>query len=186
MTSQYTREINDSCPYATDEELDWMGETSSKLSQDALVVMLGVGPGVMLLGLEDGRLDLEVAAIDNRSFNYAQAHLQGRVNDSRNVHFILGDSVEVGREWDRKVDLLIVDTDHTEETTRREIEVWLPRVKTRGLVFFHDYDPSGTTFDEKEHYPGVKRAVDDLMSKYTFVGRVGTAAIYRKIGARSK
>ena len=177
--SEYTKSINDSCRYATDDELDWMSEFSKSLGKDSLVVMLGAGTGSLLLGLKDGRRDLHAVVIDHNNYYYAEAHLKGNGYE-KNVEFVLGDSVDIGKSWGKKIDLLIVDTDHTENTTRQEIDIWMPHVESGGLIFFHDYDPVGTWFEDKEQYPGVKVAVDDRMSGYQFVRRVGTAIIFKK------
>lgn len=179
--SDYTREINNSCRYATDDELDWMAEAGAGTTQESLVVMLGAGPGMLLLGLKDGNPHLRAVVVDRVDPYYTMAHLEGAGYQS-NIEYIVGMSSEVGREWSRgKIDLLIVDTDHTEATTREEIEVWLPHVKPGGLIFFHDYDPVGTWFEKQERYPGVKLAVDDLMRTYKKAARVGTAIIYQKM-----
>jgi len=39
---------------------------------------------------------------------------------------------------DDPVDMIFVDTDHTVETTRREVELWLPYVREGGILAFHD------------------------------------------------
>ncbi len=182
--SAYTKEINDSCRYATDGELDWMSDVGPSLD---LVVMLGAGTGSLLLGLKDGKRDLHAVIIDHNNYYYAEAHLKGAGYDE-NVEFILGDSVKVGESWpkSRKIDLLIVDTDHTEDTTNKEIDIWMPHIRSGGLVFFHDYDPAETWFEDKEQYPGVKKAVDEKMSGYQVFVRVGTAIVYKKLKVKKK
>lgn len=183
-TVVYARQVNDMCHYATDEELDWMMEwgREKRVQHDAFVVMLGAGPGVLLLALKEHNRHLQATVVDVQRTTYVEQYLEDMgANEFNSVEFIVGDSIRVGREWvGRKVDLLIVDTDHTEATTELEIETWLPHVFEDGVIFFHDYDASGTWFEKQEQYPGVKAAVDRLMVEHTFVGRVGTAAIYRK------
>lgn len=39
---------------------------------------------------------------------------------------------------DGSVDLLFVDTDHSLETTRREIALWHPKIAANGTIAFHD------------------------------------------------
>jgi len=36
------------------------------------------------------------------------------------------------------VDLIFIDTDHSEESTRKETDIWLPYVKNGGGIGFHD------------------------------------------------
>lgn len=59
------------------------------------------------------------------------------------------------------VDLVFIDTDHTQETTRREIAAWAPLVKQGGCIVLHDYwlyDPPR----DRDHGRGVKIAVDEF------------------------
>lgn len=70
-----------------------------------------------------------------------------------NVIFTRESSLE--KQWDKEIDVLNIDSDHTYETTKAEILRWLPFVKKGGLVFFHDYD--------HPRCPGVKQAIDELI-----------------------
>jgi len=74
-----------------------------------------------------------------------------------NVIFTRESSLE--KEWDKPIDVLNIDSDHIYETTKAEIERWLPFVKNGGYIFFHDY--------EHPRCPGVRQAIDELIpSKY--------------------
>ena len=175
----YARKVNHMCHYATDEELDWIYRHARTLRPSSMVVMLGVGPGVFLLAMKEARHKLMAFVVDISQFA-ALVYLKD-AGWSDNVVAHMGDSTIAGKVWlGGPVGFLIVDTDHTEETTEAEIEAWLPHVVPGGLIFFHDYDATGTWFEEQEQYPGVKRAVDRLMSEYELVTRVGTAIVYRK------
>lgn len=176
----YSDDVNDAVGhYATSEELAWLRTFSAKHPKGHGVV-LGIGPGVMLLALKEGSGDFTISSFDLGQF-WARFYLRD-AHLEEGVELISGDSTKKGLEWSGdKVDLLIVDTDHTEVTTRSEIEAWLPHVKKGGTIFFHDYDADGTWFADQERYPGVKLAVDDLMSKHRFLERVGTAVVYRKV-----
>ena len=59
--------------------------------------------------------------------------------------------------WQRDIDVLNIDSDHTYEGTKAEILRWIPFVKKNGLIFFHDY--------EHPNAPGVKQAIDELIPK---------------------
>lgn len=176
----HAKEVNFMCHYATEDELDFMYTLAGKLSRDAQVVMLGAGPGVLLLALKDRKPDLTTIVVDIVRCDYTLAYLR-EGGYAQNVSTFTMDSVRFGEENpELEIDLLIVDTDHTELTTRREIEAFLPLVKRDGYIFFHDYDATGTWFEDQEQYPGVKEAVDDLMTPYERTNRVGTAVVYRK------
>jgi predicted O-methyltransferase YrrM len=72
---------------------------------------------------------------------------------ANNVTFTRESSLE--RLWDKEIDVLNIDSDHTYETTKAEILRWLPFVKVGGLVFFHDYD--------HPRCPGVRQAIDEFI-----------------------
>lgn len=56
-------------------------------------------------------------------------------------------------EWDKKLDLLFVDDDHTENTVKRDIIKYKPLIKKGGYMIFHDY--CGVA--------GIKSAVDESL-----------------------
>lgn len=72
---------------------------------------------------------------------------------AENVSFTLQSSLEVI--WTRGIDVLNIDSDHTYETTKAEIEKWIPWVNVGGLVFLHDW--------MHPRCPGVRQAWDELI-----------------------
>lgn len=90
---------------------------------------------------------------------------------------ILGESQTVGIHWPFEIDAVYIDGDHSYEACKSDIELWVPKVKRGGLVFFHDY---GTP-----HTPGVVRAVDEAMGDFEYLGKdldtpKGVLVAYRK------
>jgi predicted O-methyltransferase YrrM len=55
---------------------------------------------------------------------------------------------------DGSLDFVFIDGDHTYEACKRDIIAWLPKVKEGGWITGHDYHV----------FPGVKKAVDELLS----------------------
>ena len=47
-------------------------------------------------------------------------------------------SQDVGRRWERAVDFVFIDGDHSPEGVRGDWEAWSPHVKPGGVVAFHD------------------------------------------------
>lgn len=72
---------------------------------------------------------------------------------AENVDFIFGSSLEVP--WDKEIDVLNIDSDHTYEHAKAELNRWIPFVKTGGHVFLHDW--------EHPRCPGVRQAFDELV-----------------------
>lgn len=58
--------------------------------------------------------------------------------------------------WTHPIHCLLVDGDHSYESVKKDINKWTPHVVKGGRVLFHDYDCA--------HTPGVKQAVDELMT----------------------
>lgn len=57
---------------------------------------------------------------------------------------------------DNTLDFVYIDGDHTYEGVKRDILLWLPKIKTDGIIGGHDY---------KEHtFPGVTKAVHELFN----------------------
>lgn len=63
---------------------------------------------------------------------------------------------------DDSLDFVFIDADHTYTGCRADIEAWLPKIKSGGLLCGHDYHNPGHAF------PGVDRAVDEFADE---VGR---------------
>jgi len=62
------------------------------------------------------------------------------------------DSEQASKQFeDNSCDVVFIDMGHSYEEVKRDIELWLPKVKTGGIIAGHDY-PS---------WPGVKKAVDE-------------------------
>ncbi len=70
-------------------------------------------------------------------------------------NFVFTRESSLERPWDKPIDVLNIDSDHTYETTFGEINRWIPFVKQGGLVFFHDY--------EHVRCPGIRQAIDELI-----------------------
>lgn len=51
---------------------------------------------------------------------------------------IRGYSVDVVKTFNKEVDLIFIDGDHSYEAVKADVESWLPKVKDGGIVVFHD------------------------------------------------
>ena len=86
--------------------------------------------------------------------------------------FYQGDSVEIAKDFNEKIDLLFIDGDHTYEGVRRDIRAWCPKAKT---ILFHDYDQDS-----------VKRAVDEYCKVKTFISKTCNSNIAKFISKKEK
>jgi len=84
-----------------------------------------------------------------------------------NVTFIKGFFDDVAKNWNKEIDILHIDGDHTYESVKNDYETWSPFVKENGVILFHD-----TCIDTPRF--GVKRFFEELdMPKLTFTHTCG-------------
>lgn len=166
--------------YATQDELDWLRGIASVLPGDALAIIIGAGPGVMLAALKDGNPAINVFMVDIDTCDYAIQHMSEFGPEyQQDVFGMIGDSSAVGTRYTgRYANILIIDGDHSELGVQADIVCWLSHVHPGGYIFVHDYDAVGTWFEAQEQYPGVKVAADRLLRNYKKVGQIGTAMVY--------
>lgn len=80
-------------------------------------------------------------------------------------------------DWSIPIDILIVDGGHDEEVVSVDIEKYVPFVKQRGYVFFHDYDEPYTR--DSCHW-AIRYYADQACGKWKPVGRVKSLKGWRK------
>jgi predicted O-methyltransferase YrrM len=178
-----SQQLNSRIPYATQAELDFISAITVQVPPEGQIVLIGAGPGVMLLAMREVNQQTRITVIDHETCVYAQRHL-GAEGLDQNVRYIVSDSSQAGKRWGAEpIDFLIVDGDHTYEGVSRDLLAWLPCVVVGGIIFLHDYDAEGTQFENQERYPGVKLAAETYLpaERYAFLRRVGTAGTYRKL-----
>ena len=61
---------------------------------------------------------------------------------------------------DESLDVVFIDLTHTYESVKENINLWLPKVKSGGILSGHDYEDS---------WPGVVKAVDEMLPKRTIM-----------------
>lgn len=172
--------VNARTPYATEDELDWLYNV--KLPALPTIVMLGAGPGVMMLAVLEGHQQQKYTIIvdnDPTPLGSALTHIEAA--NLQLTRTINSDSAEAALLFEPdSIDLLIVDADHSYEAVKRDIEAWIPKVTLEGKVFFHDYDAIGTCLEGANY--GVKQAVDEWYfntnNDFLALSRVGTAFVF--------
>lgn len=56
----------------------------------------------------------------------------------KNIFPLRGTSVRVGADFHNKIDFLFLDGDHSYEGVKTDVDTWLPKVKSGGVVAMHD------------------------------------------------
>lgn len=72
----------------------------------------------------------------------------------KGTHFIQGDSKTL--DFDKVIDVIFIDGDHSYEGCKADIENWYPRMKENGVMLFHDCDDTS---------PGVVQAVKEFVEE---------------------
>lgn len=65
---------------------------------------------------------------------------------------------------DGSLDFCFIDSNHTYESVREDIELWLPKVRKGGLISGHDYGG---------RYRGVSEAVDERFGLFPVIKKAG-------------
>lgn len=66
------------------------------------------------------------------------SHLNPELNVNKNYFTILGDSTTIGKYWEKKVNVIFVDTFHIKEQVLCELYYWFPKIENDGFIVFHD------------------------------------------------
>ena len=75
------------------------------------------------------------------------------------------------KNFDKEIDVLIIDGEHSYNGIKRDIE-WIKFVKPCGIIAFHDYG--------LKQFPGIKDAVDEFITgKYVFIKNICTLKVFR-------
>ena len=162
---------NHSCP----KDIDLLVKLMAELSESPVVVQLGAGSGTMTLTVLACQPKAQMYSVDNveQMFNWEQAVIDNtKAEGSRTA--ILAGSVEAAEAWDGpKLDLLIVDADHTHEGVLADLRAWEPHLLPDAFVFVHDYDGSMAPLQ----YPGVATACHEFFSD-EYLWKDGWSAVW--------
>ena len=97
----------------------------------------GTSTSCFLLGIEN--MEAHLYSIDKKDVKKQVGLFIGKDNFNKLAHnwtFILGDSKKV--EWDREIDLLLIDGDHTYEGAGADYDKYVPFVRKGGIILIHD------------------------------------------------
>jgi len=117
------------------------------LPKGAVIVELGVANGktAAILAMAAMEIDAEYIGIDVFPLGTSEVR---RSLDTLGLHYTLLASHTHTAPWDasKKIDLLIIDAGHDEANVGPDCKIWLPRVKSGGIVVFDDWyeDPTKT------------------------------------------
>lgn len=171
-----------------------------------VVVNIGAGAGTSGLTFMQARAGLHLVTVDVAD----EINLYGGLGNERGILLaagaldetrylpILGDSVQVGRNWGRPpVNLVFVDGGHEYEECRGDLEAWWPHLYVGGIMAVHDYrkveayraqHPEAVIDTHLidyliKPYPGVDRATNEWLAsgRAEHIETVDTLIAFRKV-----
>ncbi len=138
------------------EKLDVEAPTGAFSTFDAAILVPAVE------GIPEGGVYLEVGVDQGKSLYIARQVAKKSVKvygvdlredpKVKGAVFLRGDSTTMP--WDKTIDVLFIDGDHTYKGCKADIENFAPFVKEGGTMLFHDADEGG---------PGVLRAITEYI-----------------------
>lgn len=138
---------------------------------NSLFVEIGVwkGGSTAFMGVEifNSNKNIEFHAIDTFLGSKEHGDIENFFEEAKNnltpilekklVKLIQGHSHSVVNEYaDNSIDFLFIDGSHEYEDVKKDLLLWLPKVKPGGIIAGHDYDPA---------WKGVVQAVDEVLGK---------------------
>lgn len=91
----------------------------------------------------------------------SEAWVRSHLDFFPNLQIIHGDSVTVGREFGKPIDLLHIDGDHSFEAVKADFENWVQWIRPGGRVMFHDTVTFPTVRAFFDGLPGRKTEIKD-------------------------
>ena len=141
------------------------------------LVEIGVAEGVSALAAREvlapnGKLYLidpfHTSRIPSLNFTKRAARRAVRSSQRAEVIWIQKFSTDAARDWNREIDFLLIDGDHSEPAARRDWEEWSRFVLPGGAVLFHDARLFENGWTDAGYGP--VRVVDDLFRESRIPG----------------
>lgn len=95
--------------------------------------------------------------------------------DFKNVFFVMGDSRELGKYWDRDIGFLFIDGDHSAQVVAADFAEWTPWLATDGIVALHD----STGFERGSMNPRFRTLNNQMISGQDLVYEPGPEEVVR-------
>lgn len=89
-----------------------------------------------------------------------------------NIVLCEGNTHDIAPIFDKTIDFLFIDADHQDHSIKEDCEDWLPKVKSGGIVAFHDY------FNNM--FPSVQKRVDEATVSWKVLNSVERLIIKEK------
>lgn len=93
--------------------------------------------------------------------------------------FIQDYSFNVVKNWDKIIDYIFIDGDHTYESVKQDFEEWYPHVKIGGIISIHD---SSANRGGPPFWPGPSRLADELINddRLEYIETLTALTVFKK------
>lgn len=143
----------------------WKGASAAFMG----VEILNSGKQITFDGIDSFEGSAEHGDIEN-FYEETKENLKPLI-DRNIINLIQGYSHEIVSQYkDNSIDFLFLDASHEYEDVKRDIQMWLPKVKSGGIFAGHDYHPD---------WSGVISAVDEMFGKQN-VFTINSSFLYFK------
>ncbi len=146
---------------ASEHDVPLLVKILEKLRNEPVIVQLGAG-AIFTVTVLGARPKATLYSIDNDMHPFFRedfALTNCGVIDTFNRIMVVSDCVKAAYDYaGPKVDLLIVDSDHTEDCVLSSLKAWAPHMKPTHYFMMHDYEGQGK--GPRFIFPGVKKACD--------------------------
>jgi len=131
------------------------------------IVEIGAGQSTFTLTAVANALESDFYSIDlyeSATTQHAPVFKEGEgvLEKEPRCHRIIGDSLEVAKTWDKEIDFFFLDSGHTYELTRDELQAWTPFVRKGGVICLHDMIHTDPIL------VGCRKAFDEWIDKNKF------------------
>ncbi len=99
---------------------------------------------------------------DTQAYTKAYERVREMFKDDPEAHILRMTSQRASKQIPDGIDLVFIDANHSYSYVKRDIRLWLPKVRPGGILSGHDYNP--------DKFQGVVRAVDEAFEKDLILG----------------
>ena len=137
------RDLTDGKEPMSYAEIECLKKLSRMLPENPTIVNIGADRGVSTLAFLEERPDCFIFSIDILPCEEELKHVREGGHDHTKVVRLLGDSKLIGPKFPHQCDLLFIDGDHW--GAGKDIKAWVEtgKVKPKGVIAFHDWQPGG-------------------------------------------
>lgn len=168
-------DLSDGREPVSHKEIDYLKELAGSLPTDPLIINIGAATGVSTCAFLEARPDAFILSVDILECQQELDNVEACGLDRERVVRVLGDSKILGPPCPYRCDMLFIDGDHWNAAA--DIESWVKtdKVKSGGIVAFHDYQevcPSNNPGAVYDH-------VNEGMKGYEQLGWVDRVIAFR-------